>query len=106
MPFNRSSRSAAGSYGPRMQVFYIGVINDNRPPASEYACGVEVLVSAASRMDATAALRERGFTAVRSRDLTPLESRKTEPDGRSMPPVAPGEVWARTVYVDGTWEKR
>ncbi|WP_298458430.1 hypothetical protein [uncultured Cellulomonas sp.] len=89
----------------QVQVFYVGVINDNRPSTSEYGCGVEVLVSAESRMDATAELRKRGFTSVHKGSFKNLEDRQRA-EGESLPVVAPGEVWARAVYVEGGWEKR
>ncbi len=80
-----------------MEVFHVAVINDSRPAASEYACGVEVVVCAESRMDATATLRKRGFSGVHARDLRAV---------RPMPAPRPGDVWARTVYVPGDWERR
>lgn len=88
-----------------MQVFYVGVINDNRPSTSEYGCGVEVLVCAESRMDATAELRKRGFTSVHKHSFKQLQDRRSD-DGAPMPAVGLGEVWTRAVHVDGAWEKR
>ena len=87
-------------------MFHVGVINDNRPPTSEYACGVEVVVCAESRVEATIALRKRGFSGVHTRDLRGVAPGQVDPDGRPLPMPRPGEIWARTVYVPGEWEKR
>ena len=89
-----------------MEVFQVGVINDNRPAASEYACGVEVLVCAESRVEATIALRKRGFGGVHARALRPVTPGHLDQDGRPLPTPQPGEIWARTVYVPGEWERR
>lgn len=88
-----------------MQVFYVGIINDNRPSTSEYGCGVEALVCAESPMDATVELRERGFTAVRARNCEPVEDGRLA-DGAPTPAVAPGDVWTRGALAGGDWEKR
>lgn len=89
-----------------MEVFHVAVINDSRPAASEYACGVEVVVCAESRMDATATLRKRGFSGVHARDLRAVSPGQLDASDRPMPAPRPGEVWARTVYVPGDWERR
>lgn len=89
-----------------MVLFHAGVINDNRAAASEYACGVEVVVCASSRAEAAAALRKRGFGAVRTRSLRRVEPSDLDFDDGPLPTVRPGEIWARTASVPGDWVRR
>ncbi len=89
-----------------MVLFHAGVVHDNRAAASEFACGVEVVVCAPSRMAAAAALRKRGFGAVRTRSLQRVDPGDLGFDDGPLPTVRPGEIWARTVYVPGDWARR